>query len=264
MEAWGGALLRAMAGDASLQWSGQTLYRGTAPVVLAAAHQSDVPARLADQRGLLDGASLRLRLSDAALHARHLPGEPVERLVFELLEQLRVESLAPEEWPGARANLHARFVHWSQAFADSGLTESSLGILLFTVALTAWSRLSGHEPPDALADLAEATRAGLSAQVARSGPCCAATGRTSRPSLRRPWPSAAGWARPCGQPRKRRRAALAGRAGGAASRCRCTLNRKAWMRRPWRSAATAAPGPARPTATACSRAPMTARRRRPS
>ena len=27
MEAWGGALLRAMAGDASLQWSGQTLYR---------------------------------------------------------------------------------------------------------------------------------------------------------------------------------------------------------------------------------------------
>ena len=58
----------------------------------------------------------------------------VERLVFELLEQLRVESLAPEEWPGARANLHARFVHWSQAFADSGLTESSLGILLFTVA----------------------------------------------------------------------------------------------------------------------------------
>ncbi|MDR3017426.1 MAG: cobalt chelatase [Delftia acidovorans] len=165
MEAWGGALLRAMAGDASLQWSGQTLYRGTAPVALAAAHQSDVPARLADQRGLLDGASLRLRLSDAALHARHLPGDPVERLVFELLEQLRAESLAPEEWPGARANLHARFVHWSQAFADSGLTESSLGLLLFTVALTAWSRLSGHEPPEALADLAEATRAGLSAQL---------------------------------------------------------------------------------------------------
>ncbi|MDP1346772.1 hypothetical protein, partial [Klebsiella pneumoniae] len=45
------------------------------------------------------------------------------------------------------------------------LTESSLGILLFTVALTAWSRLGGHEPPDALADLAEATRAGLSAQL---------------------------------------------------------------------------------------------------
>jgi cobaltochelatase CobT len=165
MEAWGGALLRAMAGDASLQWSGQTLYRGTAPVALAAAHQSDVPAELLDQRGLLDGASLRLRLSDAGLHVRHLPGDPVERLVFELLEQLRVESLAPEEWPGARANLHARFVHWSQAFADSGLTESSLGILLFTVALTAWSRLGGHEPPEALADLAEATRAGLSAQL---------------------------------------------------------------------------------------------------
>lgn len=160
-QAWGGPLLRAMAGDASLQWSGQTLYRGTTPVVLAAAHQSDVPAGLADQRGLLDGAGLRLRLSDATLHARHLPGDPVERLVFELLEQLRVESLAPAEWPGVRANLHGRFMHWSQAFADSGLTESSLGILLFTVALTAWSRLGGHEPPEALSDLAEATRAAL-------------------------------------------------------------------------------------------------------
>jgi cobaltochelatase CobT len=94
MEAWGGALLRAMAGDASLQWSGQTLYRGTAPVALAAAHQSDVPAELLDQRGLLDGASLRLRLSDAGLHVRHLPGDPVERLVFELLEQLRVDGPA--------------------------------------------------------------------------------------------------------------------------------------------------------------------------
>lgn len=165
VDAWGGALLRAMAGDASLQWSGQTLYQGTTPVALAAAHQCDVPASQEDQRGLLDGASLRLRLSDAGLHARHRPGDPVERLVFELLEQLRVESLAPAEWPGVRDNLRARFIHWSQAFADSGLTETRLGILLFTVALTTWTRLSGHEPPEALSDLAEATRAGLSAAL---------------------------------------------------------------------------------------------------
>lgn len=170
METWGGALLRAVTGDASLQWSGQTLYRGTDPVALPAAHHSDVPAQLADQRGLLDGAGLRLRFSDAALHRVHLPADPVERLVFELLEQLRVESLVPASWPGARANLQARFVHWCQSFADSGLTESSLGILLFTVALTAWSRLTGHEPPHALSDLAEATRAALSAEIGGQWP----------------------------------------------------------------------------------------------
>ncbi|CUB00620.1 cobaltochelatase CobT-related protein [Comamonas thiooxydans] len=167
MEAWGGAMLRAVTGDASLQWSGQTLYRGTTPILQAAAHHSQVPVQQTDQRGLLDSMGLRLHWSDQALFQAHLPQEPVERMVFELLEQLRVESLVPETWPGARENMRQRFVNWCQAFMDSGLTESSLGILLFTVAITAWSRLTGHEIPERMADLVESTRMSMASPLGR-------------------------------------------------------------------------------------------------
>lgn len=162
MEAWGAAMLRAITGDASLQWSGQTLYAGTMPQALAAAHHSNVPVELADQRGMLDSAGLRLRLSTQPLHRAHLPADPVERMVFELLEQLRVESLAPASWPGARENMRQRFLGWAQAFIDSGLTESSLGILLLAVALTAWSRLTDQEMPERMSDAIESTRMAIS------------------------------------------------------------------------------------------------------
>ncbi|MDR2336025.1 MAG: cobalt chelatase [Burkholderiaceae bacterium] len=167
MEAWGGAMLRAITGDASLQWSGQTLYAGTMPQALPAAHHTNVPAELADQRGMLDSVGLRLCSSDASLHRAHLPADPVERLVFELLEQLRVESLVPQAWPGARENMRQRFLQWAQAFGDSGLTESSLGILLFAVALTAWSRLTDQEMPDRMSDAIESTRMAMSPHLGR-------------------------------------------------------------------------------------------------
>lgn len=156
-----GAMVRSLTGDASLQWTGQTLYKGTQAVPLQAAHQSDVSTEWPDQRALLDGAAMRLRFSDAALHAQHAPSEPVDRLVYELLEQLRTESLVPDDWPGVRHNLEQRFLRWCQAFIDSGLTETTLGILMFSVALTAWSRLTGNEVPELMADLAEGTRADI-------------------------------------------------------------------------------------------------------
>lgn len=164
-EAVCGAMVRSLTGDASLQWAGQTLYQGTQVVPLVAAHQGNVTAGWDDQRALLDGAALRLRLSDAALHAAHVPEDEVERLVFELLEQLRCESLVPDDWPGMRANLQQRFLRWSGAFVDSGLTETALGILLFTLALTAWSRLTGGEIPDWMSDLVEGTRADIVPEI---------------------------------------------------------------------------------------------------
>ena len=98
-------MLRALTGDAALQWSGQTLYQGTLVVPLLAAHQSDVPLDLDNQRALIDGAGLKLKFSHAVLHAQHAPSDPIERLVYELLEQLRVEALVPTKWPGAAHNL---------------------------------------------------------------------------------------------------------------------------------------------------------------
>ncbi|MCX8521633.1 MAG: cobalt chelatase, partial [Rhodoferax sp.] len=171
VEAVGAALLRVLSGDARLHWNGQGIYQGTQPIALLAPHQVVLTGSWQEQRALLDGAALRLRCSDAALHAVHAPTEPVERMVYEWLEQLRSESLVPADWPGVRHNLALHFQRWCQHFVDSGLTESSLGILLFTLAITIWSRLSGTEVPHSMADLAEATRANMSSTV---GHCWAA------------------------------------------------------------------------------------------
>ena len=160
-----GAMVRALTGDAQLQWSGQTLYQGTNVVPLLAAHQSEVSLDLDDQRALIDGAGLKLKLSDAVLHAQHTPSDPIERLVYELLEQLRVEALVPETWPGVAHNLSTRFLKWAQAFIDSGLTETSLGLLMFTIAVSTWSRLSSHEVPDDMSDIMEATRANINSEI---------------------------------------------------------------------------------------------------
>ncbi len=161
----GGALIRSLTGQPDLQWTGRTLYRGTDAIALAAAHQHQDPRTIADHRPLLDGAALRLRLSDAALHARTMPEGEVEQLLFELLEQLRVESLAPPVMRGLRHNLHERFLQWSEEFVDSGLTETSMGILIRTLAVVCWSRLAGHELPDRLSALLEGTRANIVPEI---------------------------------------------------------------------------------------------------
>ena len=161
----GGALIRSLTGQPDLQWTGRTLYRGTDAITLAAAHQHQDPQTIADHRPLLDGAALRLRLSDALLHARAMPEGEVEQLLFELLEQLRVENLAPPVMRGLRYNLSERFLEWAEEFVDSGLTETSMGILILTLAVVCWSRLGGHEIPDRLSDLLEGTRANIVPEI---------------------------------------------------------------------------------------------------
>lgn len=160
-----GAMIRALTGDAQLQYTGQTLYQGTHVVPLQAAHQNEPSLTLDDQRAQMDGAGLRLTLSNSELHQTHTPTDAIERLVYELLEQLRVESLVPSAWPGVAHNLQTRFLKWARAFIDSGLTETSLGLLMFTLAVSTWSRLSSHEVPEDMADLMEATRADINADI---------------------------------------------------------------------------------------------------
>ena len=96
-----------------------------------------------------------------SLHRRLCPAEPVRRLIFELLEQLRVESLVPERLPGMARNLASRFESWSRQFHHSGLSDSALGILLYTLAQIAWARLNARQVLEETEDFIEATRAGI-------------------------------------------------------------------------------------------------------
>ncbi|SIR40053.1 cobaltochelatase CobT [Aromatoleum tolulyticum] len=157
------ATLRALTGRPALHYRGRRLYAGERLVTQHAPHLRVDPGEdgFTDCRAAADGAALRLLYSDAGLHARLCPADPVERLVFELLEQLRVETLAPADMPGMARNLHDRFHSWSRAFYRSGLTEGSVGILLYTVAQMCWSRLTARPVLEDTEDYIESTRMGL-------------------------------------------------------------------------------------------------------
>lgn len=176
-DALSSAAVRALTGDAALHYRDGRLCRDLLPVALHAPHlrtdpDSDAVACL---RGATDGAALRLRHSDAGLHLSLCPADAVERLLFELLEQLRCETFVPPGMPGMAANLRHRFTQWSRAFQQSGLVEGELGILLYTVAQVAWSRLNGWPVLPETEDLIEHTRAGI---VPRIGPMLAGMRRS--------------------------------------------------------------------------------------
>ncbi|MCC2596444.1 cobalt chelatase [Pusillimonas sp. MFBS29] len=166
-EALSAVALRALTGCTQLHFEGGHLYGPQGRIPVHAPHLQLQPGvdTLQSYRGVADAVALRLQLSDAGLHADLMPQEPVERMVFEWLEQLRVESLAPETLPGLRRNVIRRYQIWSEAFLDSGATETSLGILLFALSQITWSRLMAHELPGHVQDLLEPTRAGLAPAI---------------------------------------------------------------------------------------------------
>lgn len=161
------AAIRALAGEADLHFRARRLHRAgrALPRFAPHLHPSLEDDDFGSFRGAADGIALRLTLSDAALHASLVPADPVERLVFELLEQLRVESLAPSAMPGVRRNLTHRFERWSAACIDSGLTESARGILLFTLAQVARVRVTAEPMPEHTGDLIETTRGMLIGRI---------------------------------------------------------------------------------------------------
>lgn len=155
--------IRALSRQRDLHFRGRRLHRGRQRLPLYAPHLHPVIERddFASFRGAADGLALRLRLSDDPLHQRLAPREPLRRLVFELLEQFRVESLAGEHWPGVQRNLAHRFERWTLDFHHQGLTDTARGLLLFTVAQMSRARVTAQPPLEDIEDLMEATRAGI-------------------------------------------------------------------------------------------------------
>ena len=61
--------------------------------------------QVAEARGFADGFALRLKLHDAALHARGAPTEAVARAVFDAVEGARVDALGSRGYAGIADNL---------------------------------------------------------------------------------------------------------------------------------------------------------------
>jgi cobaltochelatase CobT len=154
------ASIRALSGQAGLHFRGRRLYRDDNALPPFAPHLSPKPEvdDFTSFRGAADAMALRFRCADAELHRRLRPADPMERMLFEMLEQFRVEALAPVDMPGMVHNLRHRFEAWSMAFYNSGLTETSKGMLLYTVAQITRSRVTAQPVMEATEDAIEATR----------------------------------------------------------------------------------------------------------
>ena len=167
IEALCAATIRALSGDGALAFRGHRLHRGTRalPRFAPHLHPGDDDDFRASFRGAADGLALRLVLSDDGLHRALTPAEPVERLLFDWLEQFRVEAVAPARWPGVAANLRHRHEAWSLGYCAAGHADSARGLLLYTLAQVARARVAGEGVVEATEDLIEPTRFFLAAQI---------------------------------------------------------------------------------------------------
>lgn len=174
------AAIRAIAGERDLHFRARRLHRGRRALPRFAPHLH--PSLDADDddfgsfRGAADGLALRLKHSDPALHASLLQAaasDAAERLVFDLLEQLRVESLAADAGlAGVVHNLRHRHEAWSMAFHGSGLADTARGLLLYTLAQMARARISAEPVVEATEDFIEATRYALGPVIGTALAAC--------------------------------------------------------------------------------------------
>lgn len=157
------ATLRALSGERRLRYRGARLEVNGQRIAVRAPHLHPNPEHddFSAYRGVADSLALRLKHSDRALLQMQLPDQPIARLVFELLEQLRVESLVSDSHPGVRRNLMQRFAQWSQQFLDSGQAEGHVGLMLYTLAQMSWFLLCGGRASEQTEMLIEAPRLSL-------------------------------------------------------------------------------------------------------
>lgn len=162
------ATLRALSGEPQLQYRGRLICLGDKPLTVRAPHLRIDGEDLNAYRGVADGLALRLLHSDAELHARLRPPASVACLVFDWIEQLRVESLAPASLPGLQHNVLSRFVEWSRAFVRERYTEGKIGELMYTVAQVCWARLHGRSVLEETEDMIESQHGKLVSEIGQA------------------------------------------------------------------------------------------------
>lgn len=165
LEAASAAALRALSGARDVDLRAGWAYRGLRRLAIGGLPAPPSDDRLEAWRGHSDALALRLRYSDPQLHHSARPEEPVAGLVFDLLEQQRVESLAGEALPGVRANLAHHSREWALATHRCGFTQSPTGLLLYTVVQICRSRLTGDPVLAETEGLIESTRFALAPEI---------------------------------------------------------------------------------------------------
>lgn len=157
------AVARAISAEEHLRFRAHLLSVGPRQIPSRAPHTKPrtESQTLVDLRGAADAVALRARHSRPDVYARHRPAGDLERFVYEVLEQFRVEALAPAHALGVKANVNARFAAWSQEFVGEGLLESDIGLLIFSTLQVCRSRILAEPMDERFSDHTEATRFGL-------------------------------------------------------------------------------------------------------
>jgi cobaltochelatase CobT len=129
---------------------------------LAPPRQDMAPDEIARVRGEADLAALRARFHDAGVHRRLAPQGEVAALLYDSLEQIRVETLGATDMAGVRANLDG--VRRIKAVGAEGGQDATVAEV---VELFTRERLAGYEPSPAQRDLLDTWRPWLDGSVAQ-------------------------------------------------------------------------------------------------
>lgn len=158
-----GRLIRAISQNSELHIRDWNVFKAEIPQVSLAPHLQWDPntSNIISYRGSIDGMALRYLYSDIELHSQLTPKDLIGSFIFEVLEQIRVESRCPTSLKGTQENIQQQFQKWLESFMSNGLLEGSIALLLFSVFGQVWSYLNAQELPQLMQDTMEATRAGL-------------------------------------------------------------------------------------------------------
>ncbi|MCP3988626.1 MAG: hypothetical protein GY724_06115 [Actinomycetia bacterium] len=155
--------LRAVSGQTGAEIRGNRLEVDHRPQAIAvpylALNLADAP--LARRRGVTDALALRIRYSDRRLHLELSPEPILERVIFDIAEQLRCESRADPTLSGIRANISAAFDHWSEQARAERINETRIGLLVFTITHMMRYRLLGIATTEIVDDVIEEARGDL-------------------------------------------------------------------------------------------------------
>lgn len=167
LERHGAAMVRALSHRPDAELRAGHLRVGDRPVAMATPYVAiDIgEAPIAESRGVADALGALLRFSDPELHRSLSPTDALAHIVFDILEQLRCESLVPDSMQGVKANLDASFDAWDARARAGGLVEGAVGVLVYTVTQIVRGRLVRGLSNHMVEEVIEATWFNLAPQV---------------------------------------------------------------------------------------------------
>ena len=126
----------------------------------------NLPATAAQEaRGFADSFALRLRHHNDALHARHMPAEPLARAAYDAIERVRYEALGENNYAGMRANLAASTDLRTRSDPIARAAHEDEVPMASAIALMLREALTGQEIPPSAAAAVELVRESIEART---------------------------------------------------------------------------------------------------